>query len=264
MSAVPATCVLLADRHHSRCEDIRAAQTIFVVDDAEETRAGLTRLLGVAGYRVRAFASATRFFAEHDSEAPGCLLLENGMPDMSGLEVQRLLNRSEITRPIIFLTGHGDVQTSVQAMKQGAVDFLTKPIDEVRLLAAINQALQLDLAARHKRAICLNIKQRLRTLTPRQREIMDQIVRGRTNKRIALDLGIVEKTVKIHRCRVMLKMKVRTVPELVQMAIRVGVPTRLTFDGGELRAGELTASLGMIHSRSAGDRHGQAHPAEHT
>jgi FixJ family two-component response regulator len=264
MSAVTATCVLRADRHHSRCEDVRAAQTVFVVDDAEETRAELTRLLGAAGYHVRVFESAERFFEEHDSEAPGCLLLENCMPEMSGLEAQRLLNRSEITRPIIFLTGHGDIQTSVQAMKQGAVDFLTKPIDEVHLLAAIDQALQLDLAARHKRAICLNMEQRLGTLTPRQREIMDQIVRGRTNKQIALDLGIVEKTVKIHRARVMLKMKVRTVPELVRIAIRVGVPTRLTFDGGELRAGELTTSLRMIHSRSAGDRHGQVHPAEHT
>jgi len=247
MSAVTATCAFRADRHHSRCADIRAAQTVFVVDDAEETRAELTRLLGAAGYHVRAFESAERFFEEHDSEAPGCLLLENCMPDMSGLEAQRLLNRSEFTRPIIFLTGHGDIQTSVQAMKQGAVDFLTKPIEEVRLLAAIDQAVQLDLAARHKRAICLDIEQRLRTLTPRQREIMDQIIRGRTNKQIALDLGIVEKTVKIHRARVMLKMKARSVPALVQLAILVGVPSRFTFDRGEMHAGELKAPFGEIH-----------------
>jgi FixJ family two-component response regulator len=259
MSAVPASCVLLADRHTSRCEDIRAAQTVFVVDDAEEARAGLARLLGAAGYQVRAFESVERFFKEHDSEAPGCLLLENCMPGMSGLDAQRLLNRSEFRRPIIFLTGHGDVQTSVQAMKQGAVDFLTKPIDEVRLLAAVNQALQLDLAARHQRAICRNIEQRLSTLTPRQREIMEQIIRGRTNKRIALDLGIVEKTVKIHRARVMSKMDARTVPGLVHLAIRVGV--LIPAEGRCAPANRQPRSERCL-LRSRGAHHEEVHLAE--
>ena len=259
MSAVPATCVLAADRHNGRCQDIRATPTIFVVDDAAETRAGLTRLLRTAGYQVRAFESAKRFFKEHDSEAPGCLLLEICMPDMSGLDAQRLLNRSEFTRPVIFLTGHGDIQTSVQAMKQGAVDFLTKPMDEVRLLAAVNQALQLDFAARHERAICRNIEQRLATLTPRQREIMEQIVRGRTNKRIALDLGIVEKTVKIHRARVMSKMNARTVPGLVHLAIRVGV---LIPADGKCAPPNRQPRSEICVLRSRGAHHGQVHLAE--
>jgi FixJ family two-component response regulator len=229
------------------------------VDDAAETRAGLTRLLGAAGYRVRAFESAERFFEEHDSEAPGCLLLENCLPDMSGLEAQRLLNRTEFTRPVIFLTAHGDIQSSVQAMKQGAIDFLTKPIDQVRLLAAINQALQIDLAARHKRAICRNIEQRLRTLTPRQREIMELIIRGRTNKRIAMDLGIVEKTVKIHRSKVMLKMNARSVPGLVHLAIRAGV--LIPTDGRYAPTNRQPRSERCV-LRSAGARHGQVHLAE--
>jgi FixJ family two-component response regulator len=247
MSADTANCPLIADRHHGLCEDISAARTVFVVDGAEETRLGLTRLLCVAGYRVRAFESAERFFGEHGSEAPGCLLLENCLPGMSGLEAQRLLNRSETTRPIIFLTGHADIQTSVQAMKQGAVDFLTKPIDDACLFAAVDRALQLDLAARQKRTICRNIEGRLGALTPREREVLDGILRGRLNKQIAVKLGIGEKTVKVHRARVMLKMKVRSVSELVQLAIRVGVPTGFTFDGAGMRAGELTASLGEIH-----------------
>jgi FixJ family two-component response regulator len=251
---------VIADRHHGLCADIRAAQTVFVVDGCEETRVGLTRLLGAADYRVCAFESAERFFEEHDGEVPGCLLMENRMPGMSGLEAQRLLNRSESTRPIIFLTGHGDIQTSVQAMKQGAVDFLTKPIDDVRLFAAVDQALRLDTAARHGRAICRNIEQRLWALTPRQREVMDQIIGGRLNKQIAMDLGIGEKTVKIHRGRVMRKMKVRSVPELVQLAIRVGVPTRFTFEGGEVRGGEFSGSLMSLPGR---DHHGTVRPAEH-
>jgi FixJ family two-component response regulator len=259
MPAVEAPCVHLADRHHSRCEHYRAAQTVFVVDNAEETRAGLTRLLGAAGYQVRAFESAERFFKEHDSEAPGCLLLEICMPDMSGLEAQRLLNRSEFARPIIFLTAHGDIQTSVQAMKQGAVDFLTKPMDEVRLLAAVNQAVQLDFAARHERAICRNIEQRLATLTPRQREIMGQIIRGRTNKRIALDLGIVEKTVKIHRSKVMAKMNARSVPGLVHLAIRVGV--LIPAEGACAPVSRQPRSERCV-LRSRGGHHAEVHLAE--
>jgi FixJ family two-component response regulator len=226
MSAVTGTCVRIAGRYDSLSKDVHAAQTVFVVEGVEgveENRVGLTRLLFTKGYHVRAFESVERFFEQHDSSVPGCLLLDAWMPGVSGLEAQHLLNCSKITRPIIFLSGHSDIQTSVQAMKQGAVDFLTRPIDETRLLAAINQALQLDLVTRHKRAICRIIEQRLSTLTPREREIMDQIVRGRSNKRIAWNLGIVEKTVKVHRSRIMWKMKVRSVPGLVQLAIRVGV-----------------------------------------
>jgi FixJ family two-component response regulator len=243
MSAGTADCARIADRHHGLFESISAVQTVFIVDDIEENRLALTRLLVGAGYQVRAFESAVRFFKEHDSEAPGCLLLENCMPDMSGLEAQRFLNRSEFARPIIFLTGHGDIQTSVQAMKQGAVDFLTKPIDEDRLLAAVDQATQLDLAARHNRAIRRTIDQRLRTLTPRQREIMEQIVRGRLNKQIAFDLGIVEKDGEDTSLS-------GYVENECPYGSRARAPrdSRRSFSpgGGRLRAGERPASLGTL------------------
>jgi FixJ family two-component response regulator len=199
-----------------------AARTVFVVDDAREVRVALARVLSAAGYQVRAFESAERFLEEQDGETPGCLLLDICMPGMSGLDVQRSLADSSDSRPIVFLTGYGDIQTSVHAMKVGAVDFLTKPIDDARLFAAVDQALQRDFAARNERAIRRVIEKRVETLTPRERQVMDQVIRGRLNKQIAADLGIGEKTVKVHRARVMSKMDVRSVAELVQLASRVG------------------------------------------
>ena len=199
-----------------------AARTVFVVDDTREVRVALSRVLSAAGYRVRSFESAEQFLEEQDGETPGCLLLDICMPGMSGLDVQRSLADSTDGRPIVFLTGHGDIQTSVQAMKVGAVDFLTKPIDDARLFAAVDQALELDFAARNQRAIRREIEKRLGDLTPRERQVMDQVIRGRLNKQIAADLGIGEKTVKVHRARVMAKMDVRSVAELVQLASRVG------------------------------------------
>jgi FixJ family two-component response regulator len=210
-----------------------AARTVFVVDDTREVRVALSRVLGAAGYRVRAFESAERFLEEEDCEVPGCLLLDICMPGMSGLDVQRSLADSTRSRPIIFLTGHGDIQTSVQAMKVGAVDFLTKPIDDARLFAAVDQALKLDFTARNERAIRSIIEKRLDALTPRERQVMDQVIRGRLNKQIAADLGIGEKTVKVHRARVMSKMDVRSVAELVQLAARVGVVTEPAVCGGD-------------------------------
>ena len=198
-----------------------AARTVFVVDDTREVRVALSRVLSAAGYQVRSFESAEQFLEEQDGETPGCLLLDICMPGMSGLDVQRSLAHSIDSRPIVFLTGHGDVQTSVQAMKVGAVDFLTKPIDDARLFAAVDQALELDFAARNQRAIRREIEKRLADLTPRERQVMDQVIRGRLNKQIAADLGIGEKTVKVHRARVMAKMDVRSVAELVQLASRV-------------------------------------------
>jgi FixJ family two-component response regulator len=209
-----------------------AAQTVFVVDDTRELRVAVSRLLGTAGYRVRSFESAERFLEEHDGETPGCLLLDICMPGMSGLEVQRSLAASAPSRPIVFLTGYGDIETSVYAMKGGAVDFLTKPFDDVHLFAAVDQALQLDLAAREERAICRNIERRLEALTRREREVMDWMIRGRLNKQIAADLGVGEKTVKVHRARVMVKMNVRSVAQLVQLAFKIGAlkePSDLTL-----------------------------------
>jgi FixJ family two-component response regulator len=197
--------------------------TVFVVDDAPEVRMALSRLLGLAGYRVRAFDSAESFSEDHDAEAPGCLLLDVCMAGVSGPELQHTLANNGLARPIVFLTGQGDIQTSVHAMKQGAVDFLTKPVDDARLFAAVEEALRRDADQRLKRSIRNIIRQRLEVLTPRERQVMGQVIRGRLNKQIAAELGTGEKTIKVHRARVMSKMKVRSVAELVQLAAQVGM-----------------------------------------
>jgi FixJ family two-component response regulator len=208
------------------------SHTVFIVDDAREVRAGLSRLLAAAGYQVRAFESAASFLEEQDAEDPGCLLLDVCMPGLSGLELQHSLLGSRQARPIVFLSGQGDVRTSVNAMKDGAVDFLTKPVDDVQLFAAVNQALQRDADQRLERAIFETIQQRLKLLTPRERQVMGQVIRGRLNKQIAADLGTGEKTVKVHRARVMSKMMARSVAELVQLAARVGISSEPTLGSG--------------------------------
>jgi FixJ family two-component response regulator len=199
------------------------SHTVFIVDDAREVRAGLSRLLGAAGYQVRAFDSAASFLKGQDAEVPGCLLLDVCMPGCSGIELQDSLLGSRQARPIVFLTGSGDVRTGVSAMKQGAVDFLTKPVDQVLLFAAVNQALQRDTKQRLERALVDSIQQRLDMLTPRERQVLDQVIRGKLNKQIAAALDTGEKTVKVHRARVMSKMMARSVAELVQLTARAGV-----------------------------------------
>jgi FixJ family two-component response regulator len=203
--------------------------TVFIVDDAREVRMGLSRLLSAKGYQVRAFESAGTFLREHDAEAPGCLLLDVCMPGVSGIELQQSLADSPFPRPIVFLTGRGDIQTSVHAMKEGAVDFLTKPVDDTRLFAAVEQALRRDAEQRLERTVRNTIQQRLLLLTPRERQVMAHVIRGRLNKQIAADLGTGEKTVKVHRARVMSKMVARSVAELVHLAARVGVPFEPTL-----------------------------------
>jgi len=215
---------------------MNAQGNVFIVDDAREIRIALTCMLDVAGYRVHAFESAERFLVEQDCEIPGCLLLDIGLPGMSGMDLQRALAGSRGERPIIFLSGRGDIQTSVQAMKLGAVDFLTKPFDGARLLAAVDQAIRLDMAARKDRAICESIQQRLQVLTRRERQVMAGVVRGQLNKQIAANLGAGEKVVKIHRGRVMKKMEVRSVAELVHLALRIGVTTDITLHVPETAA----------------------------
>jgi FixJ family two-component response regulator len=198
-------------------------QTVFVVDDAREVRISVSRLLNAIGYTVSSFESAEQFLCEQDPDAPGCVLLDLVMPGMSGLDAQRALEESGSRRPIVFLTGQGDIQASVQAMKAGAVDFLTKPIDDTRLVAAVDQALRIDAANRRASAIRGVIEQRLQLLTVRERQVMGEVVCGKLNKQIAGKLCVGEKTVKVHRAHVMSKMGVRSVAELVTLAAQVGV-----------------------------------------
>jgi len=197
--------------------------TVFVIDDEESVRKALARLLRSAGFNPAVFGSSHEFLEAQVPDAPGCLVLDLAMPGLNGLELQRALADRGAGWPIIFLTGRADVPMSVEAMKQGAFDFLTKPVHDETLLAAVRHALEGDRAARHARSQLDEVDRRLATLTPREREVLAQVVAGRLNKQIAADLGTVEKTIKVHRARVMEKMKVQSVAELVRLTERAGV-----------------------------------------
>lgn len=202
----------------------QATETVFLVDDDPALLKALSRLLRSAGFQVEAFASASDFLCRHDPEVPGCLVLDVSMPELSGLELQRALVTLGCERATVFLTGHGDIPMSVQAMKQGAVDFLTKPVDERLLLEAIRAAVEEDRVARSKRAELAEIHRRLAALTPRERQVLGLVVSGKLNKQIAAELGTVEKTIKVHRAHIMEKLKVRSVAALVRLAERAGIP----------------------------------------
>ena len=197
--------------------------TVFIVDDDPAVLKSLSRLLRAARLAVVTFPSPRDFLARHDSSLPGCLVLDVAMPGLNGFELQQALIASGHELPIIFLTGHGDIPMSVQAMKRGAVDFLTKPVNDDDLLKAINLALDQDRLQRHMRAEIASIRQRLASLTPREREVLEHVIAGQLNKQTAADLGTAEKTIKVHRARVMEKMKVQSVAELVHLAERVGI-----------------------------------------
>jgi FixJ family two-component response regulator len=197
--------------------------TVFLVDDDPAVLTGLSRLLRSAQLEVATFSSPQDFLEQHDPRSPGCLVLDLAMPGLNGLELQEALNTKGSAIPIIFLTGHGDIHGSVLAMKSGALDFLTKPVNDVQLLSVIHQAIEKDRIARVARAELEDIQQRLETLTPREREVLTHVVSGQLNKQIAKDLGTVEKTIKVHRARVMEKMKVSSVAELVRLTERAGI-----------------------------------------
>jgi len=204
-----------------------SAATVFVVDDDPDVLQALARLLASAGWRVATYASAEKFLEASDT-ARGCIVLDLAMPGLNGLELQRALDARGSVLPIVFLTGRGDVASSVAAMKHGAVDFLEKPVDDERLLAAVSQALAKHdelLNAREQRD---QIAARLALLTAREHQVLEMVVAGRSNKQIAADLGTVEKTIKFHRANVMHKMGVRTLADLVKIAERAGIgaPTR--------------------------------------
>ena len=196
---------------------------VSVVDDDPSVRRSLARLVKGAGYRVEAYASAHEFLARPPEEGPACLLLDVRMPGLTGLDLQETLAIAAHSTSIIFITGYRDVRASVKAMKGGAVDFLTKPVDDQELLGAIERAVARAGAARLEEDRITEIRERIKTLTPREAEVFALVVTGMLNKQIASDLKVSEKMVKVHRGRVMEKMRARSLAELVRLADEGGV-----------------------------------------
>jgi FixJ family two-component response regulator len=197
------------------------APCVSIVDDDALVLRSLGRLLKSAGFEVRTFPSADEFLAQHEQASPGCVVLDLAMPGLSGLEVQKRLASSTNPGAVVFLSGQGDVTAGVAAMKAGAVDFLTKPIDGEKLIAAIRVALDRERDARAEREQRHAVEARFASLTPREREVLAGVVAGRLNKQIAADLGTAEKTIKVHRARVMKKMRASSLVELVQLAAQL-------------------------------------------
>jgi FixJ family two-component response regulator len=197
--------------------------TVYVVDDDPAVLKSLSRLLRSAGLAVTTFSSPREFLELFDPESPGCLVLDMAMPELTGLELQRALVANGHEPCIIFLTGHGDISMSVHAMKGGAMDFLTKPVNDSDLLTAIRVAIEKDSLQRRERHEVAEIRKLVAKLTPREREVLEHVITGQLNKQIAADLGTAEKTIKVHRARVMKKMKVQSVAELVPLAERAGI-----------------------------------------
>jgi FixJ family two-component response regulator len=198
---------------------------VFVVDDDAPMRESLKNLLRSVGLRVEAFASAQEFLRSTRPDAPGCLVLDVRLPGLSGLDLQKQMAEGDREIPIIFITGHGDIPMTVQAMKAGAVEFLTKPFRDQELLDAIQHALARDRHAREQRAQSEALRRRYGALTPREREVMALVVAGLLNKQIAGQLGTSEAAVKVHRQHVMAKMAAGSLAALVRMADRLGIPT---------------------------------------
>ena len=197
--------------------------TVFVIDDDPSVLKGLARLLKSLGFNAETFASAELFLGREHYDGVGCIVLDVRMPGLNGMDLQDELSRADYSMPIIFITGHGNIPMSVQAMKRGAVDFLTKPFDDEELLEAVKKAIERDGTARAERAQVHDIRRRIDTLTPREHEILRYVITGMLNKQIALKLDIAEKTVKIHRGRIMEKLRVDSVADLVRLAEKAGI-----------------------------------------
>lgn len=197
--------------------------TVFLVDDEPGMLKALTRLLEAEGFTVRAFTSAKTFLESYHAEALGCVVLDVAMPELDGLELQQRLTQSGVLLPIVFLTGHGDIPMSVRAVKAGALDFLTKPVKDADLLRAVRAALQRAAEQRELIRETALLRQRYSGLTPREREVMAHVVAGELNKQVADALGIGEHTVKVHRSRIMEKMGVPSLADLVRAAERLGL-----------------------------------------
>jgi len=198
---------------------MRISSTIFIIDDDPAVLKGLRRLLSAEGYNVSTYSSALAFLNESYASKPACFIIDLAMPDMNGLELQRELSLGEEDPAIIFLTGKGDIPTSVQAMKQGAVDFLTKPVDAETLLIAVQAAIEKGRQNRQRVEDLKSLHERFITLTRREREVFQHVVRGQLNKEIAADLNVVEKTIKVHRARVIEKMRAQSLADLVRMSV---------------------------------------------
>jgi FixJ family two-component response regulator len=203
-------------------KETKRKPVIYIVDDDDGMRRALTVLMTTVGYQPLAFGRPAEFLAKYDPNQAGCLVLDVRMPEMSGLEVQQQLNRSGSLLPVILITGHGDIPMAVQAMKDGAFDFLQKPFRDQDLLDRINAALKQDAQNRASVDRLADLRHRAESLTPREREVMAHVVDGKANKVIAIDLGLSERTVEIHRANVMEKMDARSVAHLVKMHLTLG------------------------------------------
>jgi FixJ family two-component response regulator len=197
--------------------------TVFLVDDEPGVVKAMSRLLRTKGYDVRSYTSPQDFLASHDKAVPGCAILDVSMPGLDGLELQQAMAAAGVARPIIFMTGKGDIPTTVRAMKAGAIDFLTKPVNDEAIFTALARAEKLDADARQGQAEKASIEAKIATLTRREREVLSHVVAGRLNKQIAGQLGTVEKTIKVHRSRMMGKLGVRSIADLVRMVGKLGL-----------------------------------------
>ena len=206
---------------------LASKSSVFLVDDDDSVRRALTRLIKSAGHNVQTFASAREFLGtKAGSEEAACLVLDVRMPDLTGMDLQRELQTLNRNVPIVFITGHGDIPMSVKAMKAGAVDFLPKPVKDTDLLRAIEQALARAYRDNAARKELDDIVSRVEKLTAREREVMALVASGMPNKRIAFELGTVEKTIKVHRARIMQKMQVQSLADLVRAVEKLGLPRK--------------------------------------
>jgi len=197
---------------------------IAIVDDDPSVQRGLQRLIRSAGWKAETFASAQEFLARSRAQSPNCVLLDLQLPGLSGLDLQKRMAEVGLEIPIVFLTGHGNIPASVQAMKAGAVQFLTKPVDEQELLQAIEEAVERDRRIRQERVQMSELRDRYESLTAREREVMQQVISGLLNKQIAAELHITEDTVKFHRGHIMRKMRADSLADLVRMANNLAIP----------------------------------------
>ena len=200
-----------------------ASHMVFLIDDEPSVLKALARVIGATGFRTASFSSPQSFLEQYEPAARGCIVLDVSMPGFTGLELQQALIEKNCSLPIVFLTARGDIPTSVRAMKHGAVDFLTKPVDDNDLIAAVDRALAREATDHVRRAQITELQLRFSTLTSREQEVLGHVIAGRLNKQIAAVLGTTEKTVKVHRARVMEKMQAQSLAELVRLSGTAGI-----------------------------------------